>query len=474
MTMGIGRRVSLSVGSVLVVLLTAGGGVMCWSTYRAQHASLEQARNGIALRLSLGLSVPLWNQDTQTLAKLLEAEMAANSDVAYLTIHEGADAEQRSAAKPDTPPLMGRWRSNGKTPVSEMPQGAKTSPEDVRSVILDEHGKAIGLLVVAVDVDRLDRELRSFFLLIAASTIIAIVFIVSAIEFLLRRMVSTPLKQTIALLGATADTLAETSDGILKDSRDIAGRVSDQAAGLEEMTAALTESRSGVDATLISVRQVEKLASSTRLTATQSEAAARGASDDIRAELRRLVEALAGIQGAVDGTAKVARAIDDIAFQTNLLALNAAVEAARAGEAGAGFAVVADEVRSLAVRSADEVRQTEKLIDTCRTRAIEALTVARTCDKVITGFLDERLMPDLGRVSRSATDVGGLISTVVSTCDEQAHTLRELLGGMQRLDTATQQNAADSDGAAERCANLSRQAEILRGDVMDNLRHLVG
>jgi methyl-accepting chemotaxis protein len=162
--------------------------------------------------------------------------------------------------------------------------------------------------------------------------------------------------------------------------------------------------------------------------------------------LTRLMQAMESISQSGNEVAKVARAIEEIAFQTNLLALNAAVEAARAGDAGRGFAVVADEVRNLAQRATEQARTTSDLINASSERIKDGTRQAEESNHSLQAIL------------KDVQKVVGLVNEIAASNREQARGVTQISQAMSAIDQIVQQNSANSEESASSSEELMSQA----------------
>lgn len=113
--------------------------------------------------------------------------------------------------------------------------------------------------------------------------------------------------------------------------------------------------------------------------------------------------------------------IKGISEQTNILAINASIEAARSGQFGKGFAVVAGEIRTLAVRSAETLKEAEthtntilKNIDDIRACSEKIITdVGSTRENVSnTDHSVDQLNESLKFISQSVSEITNIINDV--------------------------------------------------------------
>lgn len=262
----------------------------------------------------------------------------------------------------------------------------------------------------------------------------------------LARAVGTSLRNVAEDLDGAAGCLLRVAQQVANNSQTLAADAGHQAASLQETGASL-----------------EEMAAMTRKNAENAKAAnqlarqARAAADQGARDVRAMQHAMQAMEQSGDGTAKIVRTIDEIAFQTKLLALNAAVEAARAGDAGMGFAVVADEVRNLAHRSAAAARESATRIEESLGRTQEGVR------------LSSEVAAHLTHIAEQARQVDQLVSEVAGATAEQSQGIEAVNGAVVVLDRVTQANSAHAEESSQTAQELRAQVEAMKRAVNELL-----
>ncbi|HQS97541.1 MAG: globin-coupled sensor protein [Novosphingobium sp. 17-62-19] len=225
---------------------------------------------------------------------------------------------------------------------------------------------------------------------------------------------------------------------IRQASDDLARRTEQQAASLEEASAAMTTLASNVRTAADDAAHMH-----------DSVQQAHGEAMKGGEVVGEAVSAMNDIHHSAQEIGKIISVIDGIAFQTNLLALNAGVEAARAGDAGRGFAVVATEVRALAQRTADAARDIKTLISDSSTQVERGVNLVGQ-----TGDTFAVIVEQVGHVAE-------LASSIARMANEQAGSIGQVRETVREMDTMTQQNAAMVEEATAAARSLAGEADRL-------------
>jgi methyl-accepting chemotaxis protein len=283
--------------------------------------------------------------------------------------------------------------------------------------------------------------------LIGSSTALGLVWI---FVLLTGRSIVSTLGKIAGELQAEGGDVNTAADQFNASSRSLAEGASEQAASLEQTSAAL-----------------EQVASMTRRNADDAQRArqftaqSRSAANTSMADAEEMSAAMAALTQSSDTIARIIKVIDEIAFQTNILALNAAVEAARAGEAGAGFAVVADEVRNLAQRSAASARETAAQIQDCITKSAHG---AATSNKVRKG---------LASIVEQSRLIDEVVAQIADGSREQSQGLDQVNTSVGQLETVNHSNSAAAEETAASAALLASNAARVN-ETVRSLARLIG
>lgn len=270
-----------------------------------------------------------------------------------------------------------------------------------------------------------------------------------AISLFLGFGLSRILGRAVAEIHTCAQQVSSASEEIARGSIILSQTAAEQAALAEETTTSLEEISEKSRETKEFTRGSEELMKENIKKSGQSLKA-----------LAELTKNMFQIEKDSDQVRQIITTIDNIAFQTNLLALNAAVEAARAGEAGAGFAVVADEVKNLAMKTAEEAKNTQLLLDTTVARIVSSATSVKNINL------------DFDDIVETATRIGDKNEAITRATAEQAANIGQINDSMAENSKATQQIASTAEESAAASEELAAQVGELKG-VVEELERLV-
>ena len=246
------------------------------------------------------------------------------------------------------------------------------------------------------------------------------------------------LHEVLSVISLNTRTMRSSALEISSAADDLSRRTEQQAASLEETSAALDEITATVRKTAEGARHARAVVSRTKENAEHSGAI-----------VRQAVVAMGSIEQSSNQIGRIIGVIDEIAFQTNLLALNAGVEAARAGDAGRGFAVVASEVRALAQRSAEAAKEIKSLISTSTSHVETGVRLVSETGEA------------LGNIVGQVGEIDDVVSEIAASAGEQASGLAEVNTAINQMDQVTQQNAAMVEQSTAASHSLAQEAEEL-------------
>ncbi len=268
------------------------------------------------------------------------------------------------------------------------------------------------------------------------------------------------IKHSSEEVGATAQQLSSSTDGLTASSDQQADLISGVVEEINKMTVAIEEAaeraRKSAETSELSKKAAIEGTSAVENTSRAMEAIRGNVQDTARA-IKRLGESSQEISD-------FAKTINDISDRTSILALNASIQAAAAGEEGRGFAVVAEEIQRLAERAAGSTRQIETLIKNILGEITDAgASMDASIREVVEGTtLSQDALGKLQEINKRSTEVAELIDSVSVATSEQASGSVEVARTMDRIGVITTETADETRNTS----SSMKEMAVLAGEML--------
>lgn len=255
-------------------------------------------------------------------------------------------------------------------------------------------------------------------------------------------------------------TTAEETSSISESSFDNISRQKEQtdmiAASINEMTAAVEEVASSINATQGHAETAQKEVEQGRHLLGKNIKNI----EHLAEETDKAAEVIERLNQDTENISAVLDVIRSVAEQTNLLALNAAIEAARAGEQGRGFAVVADEVRSLASRTHNSTAEIQDLIARLLEGSKQAVEVMASSKNDTTECVADIQQAGnmLNTIAESIATINSMSLQISSAAEQQtatANSQNESISQIANIAEQTSDSARENQTASQELAKMA-------------------
>lgn len=262
------------------------------------------------------------------------------------------------------------------------------------------------------------------------------------------------------------DELATSSTYVQGITEEIAEGVNTQAEDMQNCLYKMDSLSEKIIRTGDNVREMEKLADSTKEMIVKSTSGVNELSGQA-AETGKIMDSLENkmevLNTSVESIRELVNTIDSISEATTLLSLNASIEAARAGEAGRGFAVVADEIKKLADSSKESSEEITNMIDNLQVVFKETKEASGKAGDIVK--VQESTVEDIrglfGQMSSNMEMLLKNISQSISDMNEMDDYRKNTLISFENISAVSEETAASTATVSETMNSQSQHVDKL-------------